>query len=84
MSERQWSPYDSVSRKWLALIERRQQHVIELCDTGRWHHYFTETEFLDEMQRVLQLRNRWAALAGPDATTLLPMPDLMPAGERAD
>jgi uncharacterized repeat protein (TIGR03809 family) len=64
MSERQQGPYDSTARRWLALIERRQQNFIELCNTGRWRRYYTHAQFLDEMRKVLQLRNQWAQLAG--------------------
>jgi hypothetical protein len=64
MSGREQSPYDSVTRKWLALVERRQEHFIELCNTGRWRHYYTKTEFLEEMRKVLRLRDQWAAIIG--------------------
>jgi uncharacterized repeat protein (TIGR03809 family) len=64
MSERQAGPYVTVARKWLALVERRQENFIELCDTGRWRHYYTQTEFLEEMRKVLRLRDRWAEIAG--------------------
>jgi hypothetical protein len=64
MSERRQSPYDTIARRWLALIERRQQNFIELCNTGRWRHYYTHAQFLEEMRKVLYLRNRWARLAG--------------------
>jgi competence CoiA-like predicted nuclease len=64
MSERQESPYDSIARSWLALIERRQESIVELCHSGRWRHYYTHPEFLEEMRKVLELRNRWARLAG--------------------
>ena len=64
MSERQDSPYDSIARRWLALVERRQGHFIELCDTGRWRHYYTQAEFLDEMRKVLRVREQWASIAG--------------------
>ena len=64
MSGREQSPYDGVARKWLALVERRQEHLIELCDTGRWRHYYTKTEFLEEMRSVLRVRDQWAAIAG--------------------
>jgi hypothetical protein len=46
------------------LVERRQQNFIELCKTGRWRHYYTHAQFLDEMRKVLHLRNQWARLAG--------------------
>ena len=72
MSERQQSPYDSIARSWLALVERRQQNFIELCKTGRWRHYYTHAQFLDEMRKVLHLRNQWARLAG------------LPAGDQID
>ena len=64
MSERQQSPYDSIAGKWLVLIERRQQHIVELCNSGRWQRYYTHAQFLDEMRKVLHLRNQWAGLAG--------------------
>jgi len=64
MSERQQSPYDSISCSWLALVERRQRNFIELCDTGRWRHYYAHAQFIDEIRKVLYLRNQWARLAG--------------------
>jgi hypothetical protein len=67
MSEGQQGPYDSVARRWLALIERRQENFIELCDTGRWRHYYTHDEFLIEMRKVLRLRDQWATIAGVPA-----------------
>jgi uncharacterized repeat protein (TIGR03809 family) len=64
MSEPQPGRYGSIARRWLALIERRQEHLLDLCDSGRWRHYFTEAEFLEEMRKVLRVRDQWAALAG--------------------
>jgi len=68
MSERQESPYDSTAGRWLALVERRQQNFIELWNTGRWKRYYTHTQFFDEMRKMLDLRNRWASLAGLPVT----------------
>jgi hypothetical protein len=68
MSERQQSPYDSIAGRWLALIERRQQNFIELSNTGRWRHYYTQAQFIDEMRKVLHLRDQWARLAGLPAS----------------
>jgi hypothetical protein len=64
MSERQPSPYDSVARKWLALVERRKAHIVELCDSGRWKHYYTHAELLDELREVVRVRDQWARIAG--------------------
>lgn len=88
MSERQQGPYERVSRRWLALVERRQQHVLELSDTGRWRHYFTEAEFVEEMRRILDLRTRWAELAGfsdlADDETAAPSPEASETAYAAD
>ena len=62
MSER--GSYDTIARKWLALVERRKEHFIELCDTGRWRHYYTKDEFLEEMRKLLRTRDQWASIAG--------------------
>ncbi len=64
MSERQHGPYDSVARKWLALAERRKAQIVELCESGRWRHYYTHTELLDEMREVVRVRDQWARIAG--------------------
>lgn len=64
MSEPQHGRYDGIARRWLALIERRHENFLDLCDTGRWRHYYTEAQFLDEMRKVLRVREQWAALAG--------------------
>jgi hypothetical protein len=72
MSERHGSPYDSTARKWLALVERRQQNFVELWHTGRWQCYYTHAQFLDEMRKVLDLRNHWARLAGVDLAGVPP------------
>lgn len=68
MSEPQYGRYDGIARRWLALIERRQENFLELCDTGRWRHYYTEAQFLDEMRKVLRIREQWAVLAGVSLT----------------
>jgi uncharacterized repeat protein (TIGR03809 family) len=79
MSERQQGPYDSIARRWLALIERRHANFIDLYETGRWRHYYSETEFLDEIRKVLGLRDQWAAIAGVS----LDDEELLPDGEAA-
>jgi uncharacterized repeat protein (TIGR03809 family) len=79
MSEPQSGRYDGIARRWLALIERRQEHFLDLCDSGRWRHYFTEAEFLDEMRKVLRVRDQWAAIAGvPLASEDLLLDDGLP------
>ena len=31
-----------LTRKWRDLAEKRRAHLIELYDSGRWKHYYTE------------------------------------------
>jgi hypothetical protein len=64
MSERQSSPYDSIARRWLALMDRRQAAFIELLDSGRWKHYFTALELRTEMENIAVVRASWAKIAG--------------------
>jgi uncharacterized repeat protein (TIGR03809 family) len=58
------SPYDAVARGWLSLVERRKAHLIDLFETGRWRHYFTEAELLDELRAVNLACDRFADIAG--------------------
>ncbi len=78
MSEPQSGRYDSIALRWLALVERRQEHFLDLCDSGRWRHYFTEAEFLDEMRKVLRVRDQWAAIAGVPLNSEDLLPDGVP------
>ena len=64
MSASRSSPFDAVARGWLALVERRKAHLIELFETGRWTHYFTEAELLAELHSVNLARDRFANVAG--------------------
>ena len=64
MAIRQTSPYRAVAREWLSLVERRKSHLIELFETGRWRHYFTEAELLSELRAVNLACERFADVAG--------------------
>ena len=64
MAIQQISPYRAVAMEWLSLVERRKAHLIELFDTGRWRHYFTESELLDELRAVNLACERFADVAG--------------------
>jgi hypothetical protein len=56
--------YDSIARRWLALVERRHQHLVELTETGRWKHYYTQAEYRAEMDGLMHVREQWATIAG--------------------
>jgi hypothetical protein len=68
MSPRLTRPFDDVSRRWLALAERRRCHVIELRDSGRWRHYYSRQELELALREVTETRDRWAQLAGGPIT----------------
>ncbi len=63
------SPYfgDPKTRKnvqrWAALAEQRFAYLTELFDSGRWRHFHTETEFLDNIQEAKETLERWQAMA---------------------
>ena len=52
MPERYPCPLDGVARKWVALAERRRDHIVELYDTGRWRHYYTQAELVEELREA--------------------------------
>jgi uncharacterized repeat protein (TIGR03809 family) len=57
---------DEVAQKWRALAERRRAHFVELYESGRWRHYYSEEEFLYRMREAVRLSERWAQIAlGP-------------------
>jgi uncharacterized repeat protein (TIGR03809 family) len=66
------SPLGAVARDWLALAERRRAHLIELFETGRWSHYFTEAELLAELRAANLARDRFARVAGFEPREAVP------------
>jgi hypothetical protein len=64
MSARQPGAYDEVARKWHALTARRQAHLEELRDSGRWRHYYTWDKLIEALHEAAATRETWARLAG--------------------
>ena len=58
---------EAVAQKWRALAERRRAHFLELYDTGRWRHYYSETQFLYRLREAIRLTERWIEIAPPRA-----------------
>lgn len=57
-----------LTRKGRELAERRRAHFIELFDTGRWKHYYTEEQLLVRMREAIRMVETWERLGGrPDA-----------------
>jgi uncharacterized repeat protein (TIGR03809 family) len=57
--------------KWRDLAERRRAHFIDLYDSGRWRHYYTDQTFLQEMKAADAAAKRWAEIA-PRPSDALP------------
>ena len=49
------------------LAERRRAHFSDLHQTGRWKHYYGESEFAAVMHDVAQSAERWQRMATPAA-----------------
>jgi hypothetical protein len=86
MSARQEGGYHALARKWLALAERRHAHLIELRASGRWKHYFSESELDVQLREVDLARGRFANILGleppnvalvsaPSAAVIVPLAD---------
>ncbi|MGE3148938.1 MAG: TIGR03809 family protein [Pseudorhodoplanes sp.] len=55
--------YDKLAQKWRDLAERRRDHIIELYQTGRWKHYYTEQELIACLREAIAALEVWDALA---------------------
>src|SRR5438309_11882724 len=55
--------YDLVVHKWRDLAERRRAHFVDLYNSGRWRHYYTEAQFLARMREVVETAETWAKIA---------------------
>jgi uncharacterized repeat protein (TIGR03809 family) len=62
---------DAVSHKWRRLAERRQAHLVELFQSGRWKHYYTEEQLLRYLREADRLTERWTEIAPPAAEAAL-------------
>ena len=55
-----------ITRRWRDLAEKRRAHLIELYDSGRWKHYYTEEQLVVRMREAINLADKWERLAaGP-------------------
>ncbi len=56
-------PNDRLAQKWCDLANRRRDHIVELYESGRWKHYYTEQELVAALRDATQALQTWAALA---------------------
>jgi len=58
-----------ITRKGRELAERRRAYLIELYDTGRWKHYYTQEQLLVRMREAIRLVETWERLGAPAERT---------------
>jgi uncharacterized repeat protein (TIGR03809 family) len=58
-----------ITQKWRALAERRCAHFLELYESGRWKHYYTEEELLARTREAVRLSEAWNRLAASPGGT---------------
>ena len=57
-----------ITRRWRDLAEKRRAHLVELYDSGRWKHYYTEDQLIARMREAINLIETWERLLrGPAA-----------------
>jgi uncharacterized repeat protein (TIGR03809 family) len=68
------STQQSTAQRWRDLAERRRQHIVDLYETGRWRHYYSETELLDAMREAIRNVATWDEIlkSGEAAAAALP------------
>jgi uncharacterized repeat protein (TIGR03809 family) len=54
-----------ITRKGRELAERRRAHLVELYDTGRWKHYYTQEQLLACMREAIGMIETWERLSRP-------------------
>jgi uncharacterized repeat protein (TIGR03809 family) len=54
--------WQRVVLKWRRLAEQRHSHLLDLYNSGRWHEYYTDEEFLIEMRDAVAVAERWARM----------------------
>jgi hypothetical protein len=63
--------FDLVSQGFRALAQRRHAYYLELLQSGRWRHYFSEQEFAERLRDVMNVTRFWNKLVenGPATST---------------
>jgi len=54
-----------IMQKWHALAEKRQANLLDLYDSGRWKHYYSEEQVLARIREANGLVDIWKRLSTP-------------------
>jgi hypothetical protein len=60
-------PFEVGAHGLRALALRRHAYYLELLESGRWRHYFTEQELAERLRDVVAQTRRWNALLRVEA-----------------
>jgi hypothetical protein len=63
-------PISESADKYLALVERIRASLVDLYETGRWKHYYSEAELLAHARELATLHDKWAVIADRARTKL--------------
>lgn len=55
--------FETATAKWRELAEKRRVHFVDLYESGRWKHYYSESEFIERMRETVRLSELWTGLA---------------------
>lgn len=58
----------NIVARWCALAEQRLDYLTELFETGRWRRFYTEREFLENIQEAKAAVLTWRDLLGREAS----------------
>ena len=70
--QNQSDAFEVGARGLRALALRRHAYYLELLQSGRWRHYFTEQELAERLRDVVAQTRRWNALL-QDAAPVAPV-----------
>ncbi len=56
------SSSEQIAQRWCDLAERRRSHFIELYESGRWKHYYSEADFVIRLRDVINGAEQWQKL----------------------
>jgi uncharacterized repeat protein (TIGR03809 family) len=71
--------YQHALERWRALAERRLAHMAQLYESGRWHHYFSEEEFIGVVRETRASVEVWRELVPGKGAELFAVPDRLVA-----
>lgn len=57
---------DAATQGLRELALRRHAYYLELLQSGRWRHYFTEQQLAERLRDVVALTRKWNGLASVD------------------